>query len=80
MSGMTTGHRCRRFTVRDAAKARRGVRVPARVTDAELARGMNVEREHADVTRCSPLLSAKIAAAHLRERLDYYQRLKKVEG
>jgi hypothetical protein len=41
---------------------------------------MNVEREHADVTRCSPLLTARIAAAHIRERSDYYQRLRKVEG
>lgn len=69
--------RCRRFTLKDAKTARRRVRVPASVTCDELLEGMNVEREHADVTKCSPLLSAKIAAAHLREREDYYQRLRK---
>jgi len=73
--------RCRRFTLSDAKAARRRVRVPSSVTCDDLLVGMNVEREHADVTRCSPLLSAKIAAAHLRERHDYYRRLKRyVEG
>ena len=72
--------RCRRFTLKDAKAARRRVRVPAAVTCDQLLEGMQVEREHADVTRCSPVLSARIAAAHLRERTDYYKRLKKVEG
>ena len=67
--------------MKDARAARRRVRVPAKVTCEALLAGMNVEREHADVTRCSPLLSAKIAAAHLRERGDYYRRLARyVEG
>lgn len=47
----------------------------------DLKVGMNVEREHFDVTKCKPILSARIALAHLRERPDYYVRLKKyVDG
>lgn len=43
-----------------------------------LRAGMNVEREHRDIGSChSPTLAAKIAMAHLRERADYYRRLKK---
>jgi hypothetical protein len=72
--------RCRRFTLSDARKVRRRVRLPTNTTVDELLVGMLVEREHADVTRCSPLLSAKIAAAHLRERPDYYARLRRMEG
>jgi hypothetical protein len=41
-----------------------------------LREGMAVEREHADVTKRDALLTAKIALAHLRERRDYYKRLK----
>jgi hypothetical protein len=72
--------RCRRFTIKDARAVRRRVRLPKNTTCCELLAGMLVEREHADVTRCSPLLTARIAAAHIRERKDYYQRLRKVEG
>ena len=49
------------------------MRVPA----ALLREGMNIEREHADVYGCSPTLAARIALAHLRERPDYYKRLKR---
>jgi hypothetical protein len=38
---------------------------------------MEVEREHRDVTKGGVLKTAKIAAAHLCERSDYYRRLKK---
>lgn len=48
-----------------------------RFTVADLKVGMNVEREHFDVTHCNRMLTAKIALAHLRERPDYYQRLKR---
>lgn len=46
-------------------------------TKKALTEGMNVEREHADVTGGGALITAKIAAAHLCERTDYYKRIKK---
>lgn len=67
---------CRRFTLAQAERAALKLRargIPVR----SLLEGMNVEREHRDVTRCSPTLSAKIALSHLRERPDYYRRLKR---
>ena len=48
--------------------------------------GMNVELEHGtrdpetDVTGDNPLLTGKIALAHLRELPDYYTRLARMEG
>lgn len=42
-----------------------------------LMEGMNVEREHFDVTHCDPILSARIALSHLRENPRYYKLLKK---
>lgn len=47
---------------------------------------MNVELEHGcchpetDVTGCDPVLTAKLAIAHLRERADFYRHLEQVEG
>ncbi|MBK8550280.1 MAG: hypothetical protein IPL53_04155 [Ignavibacteria bacterium] len=47
--------------------------------------GMNVELEHGardpetNVTNNDPLLTGKIALAHLKEFPDYYIRLKKME-
>ena len=52
----------------------------------QLRRGMTVELEHGrrdpltDVTGDDPLLTAKIAIAHLREFPDYYDRLARMEG
>jgi len=54
--------------LKQARAARRRVRVPASVSDAAFVRCLNAEREHADVTRCSLLLTARICAAHLRKR------------
>lgn len=68
--------RCPAFTFDQArrAAARLRVRVPVRI----LRQGMNVEREHADIGSChSPTMAARIAMAHLRERGDYYARLKR---
>jgi hypothetical protein len=45
----------------------------------EFLMGMNVELEHADITRGAPALTAKIVLAHLKELPDYYTRLKKME-
>lgn len=41
--------------------------------------GMNVEREHADVSHTAETIG-KIAHAHLKERTDYYERLKEMEA
>lgn len=46
------------------------------ITKAQLREGMEVEREHRDVTRGGVEKTARIAAAHLCERKDYYKRLK----
>lgn len=45
----------------------------------QFIKGMNVELEHADITRGSPILTAKIVLAHLKELPDYYDRLEKME-
>ncbi len=48
--------------------------------------GLNVELEHGlidpstNVTSDDPVLTGKIALAHLNEFVDYYTRLKKMEG
>ena len=76
--------RCKRTTAKSARATARalGVRLTRLgITGRELAEGMNVEGEHRDVTHCDPRLAARIALAHLRERRDYYRRLKRyVEG
>ncbi len=51
----------------------------------EFAMGVNVELEHGsrdpetNVTNNDPILTGKIALAHLREYPDYYTRLSKLE-
>ncbi len=51
------------------------------ITAAALREGMEVEREHWDLTGGALKKTAKVAAAHLCERPDYYKRLKRyVEG
>lgn len=45
----------------------------------QFMQGMRVELEHSDVTGGDALLTAKIVAAHLREREDYYTALAKIE-
>ena len=42
-------------------------------------KGMNVELEHKDVTHGDLAMTAKIAAAHLKEKPDYYTALAKME-
>ncbi len=52
----------------------------------EFRRGMEVELEHGsrdpetDVTGDDPILTGKIAWAHLKEMPDYYRRLATMEG
>lgn len=51
----------------------------------QFRRGMNVELEHGtvnsetNVTNDDPLMTGKIALAHLNEIADYYDRLEKME-
>ncbi|MGL4258000.1 MAG: DUF5661 family protein [Microbacterium sp.] len=69
---------CPAFTFAQARRAARKLRVEGLVPLRTLRVGMNVEREHRDIGSChSPTKAAKIALAHLRERSDYYARLKR---
>jgi len=45
----------------------------------EFTRGLNIEREHDDVTNGDWKIIAKIVIAHLKEIPDYYTRLAKME-
>ncbi len=69
--------RCRRYTINDARRIRGKLRLPRGVSDKALVVGMNVEREHKDLVGCAMRAHAMIAAAHFRERVDYYDRLLK---
>jgi hypothetical protein len=77
-----------RFTRSDAARALdlAGIDISdEKYTVEDVATGMNVETEHGtrfpdlDVTGDDPVLTAKIALAHLREFPDYYERLEVME-
>lgn len=54
-------------------------------TIEQFKQGLNVELEHGskskktDVTGDNPIITGKIALAHLNEIPDYYERLKKLE-
>ena len=76
------------FTSSDAARALdvAGIDISnERYTIEDVAEGMNVEAEHGtrfpdlDVTGDDPVITAKIALAHLREVPDYYERLEVME-
>lgn len=70
--------RCPTFTFAQARRAAKKLRGASRFPITLLREGMNVEREHADLGTChSPTRAAKVALAHLRERPDYYKRLKR---
>lgn len=45
--------------------------------DREVKSGLEIEKEHDDVTKGDKLKRAKIAAAHLKENPRYYQKLKR---
>jgi hypothetical protein len=69
---------CRAFTFAQARRAASRLGVDGLVPLRTLRAGMNVEREHRDIGACrSPTMAARIALAHLRERPDYYARLKR---
>ena len=76
------------FTSNDATRALdlAGIDISnERYTIEDVATGMNVEAEHGtrfpdlDVTGDDPVITAKIALAHLREFPDYYERLEVME-
>jgi hypothetical protein len=77
------------FNLEDAAKAvtKIGIQISDERFDLDdVLAGMDVELEHGsrypdlDVTGDDPVLTAKIALAHLREFPDYYQRLGHMEN
>ena len=79
----------RRFTPEEAERVgeQLGVDWATAPFDAEQFRaGMDVELEHGsrdpatDVTGDDPLLTGKIALAHLNELPDYYTRLERMEA
>ena len=57
----------------------------SQISTAAFRRGLEVELEHglefsdANVTNNHPILTAKIVVAHLKEMLDYYERLEVAE-
>lgn len=77
------------FTMDDARMAldRLGLDLESeKITLEALTAGMNVELEHGsrfpdlNVSGDDPIVSAKIALAHLRELPDYYERLVRMEA
>ena len=76
------------FTIDDAAAALAALNIDIsreRYGLEDLRAGMNVELEHGtkfpdlDVTGDDPVVTLKIALAHLREFPDYYDRLEVME-
>ena len=71
----------------DAAAAILGVDFSLEEFEVEdLRTAMTIELEHGcchpetNITNCDPVLTAKLALAHLRERADFYRHLVEVEG
>jgi hypothetical protein len=81
LSGLPKTGRIPIVTAKRALKSLGRKATACRITPAALREGMEVEREHRDVTRGGVLKTAKIAAAHLCEKggSRYYKELKKVE-
>jgi len=76
----------KRFTTREAKKMGDGLGIKWDKFDIEQFRmGLDVELEHGrrdpatNVTDDDPILTGKIALAHLNEFPDYYTRLEKME-
>jgi hypothetical protein len=63
---------CPKFTLQQAKRLMKKVRLPKGVSLNWFHHGLNVEREHRDVTKCNPLWTAKIAAVHFNEGKLYY--------
>ncbi len=82
-------HRLMEFTLDDAERAAAilGIDFSQEGFDPnDLRHAMSVELEHGcchpetNITNCDPVLTAKLAIAHLRERADFYRHLLEVEG
>ncbi|MBP1661133.1 MAG: hypothetical protein H6P95_2325 [Candidatus Aminicenantes bacterium] len=76
----------KRFSLSEARKIGKDLGLSWRKVDlAQFHRGLNVELEHGtrnlvtNVTDDDPILTARIALAHLAEFPDYYTRLDKME-
>lgn len=74
------------FTIQEAEKVGEKLSVDWSQFDVEqFQQGMNVELEHGlidrhtNVTNDDPLITGKIALAHLNEFSDYYTRLEEME-
>jgi hypothetical protein len=86
---MTTQEPRPGFSAEEAAAiaAQLGIEFAAEPFDLDqFHRGMDVELEHGrrdpatNVTNDDPLITGRIALAHLKEIPDYYDRLAKMEG
>jgi hypothetical protein len=76
----------KRVTLEDARRVGDAIGVDWQRYDLEqFRRGMEVELEHGahdpetDVTHDDPILTGKIAFAHMKEFPDYYERLDRME-
>jgi len=76
----------KKFTSEEAKQVGETLKIDWQDFDVEQFRmGMDVELEHGlvdpetNVTNNDPLMTGKIALAHLREFSDYYTRLEKME-
>lgn len=76
------------FTMEEAIKIAKKLNIDftkEKFTIEQFKQGLNVELEHGtrskktNVTGDDPILTGKIALAHLNEIPDYYERLKKLE-
>lgn len=65
------------FTEEEARRTWAALGIPAVVNIGDLLAGMNTELEHCDITCGDPIMTAKIALAHLREDPLYYEKLEK---
>lgn len=77
----------KRTTVEEAQRVGNEIGVDwTRFELEQFQRGMDVEFEHGsqdpqtDVTHDDPIITGKIALAHMKEFPDYYERLEKMEG
>lgn len=82
VAGLPTHGRIPMATVKRALKKLPKTSQACRgMTPDTLREGMEIEREHRDITQGRVGQTAKIAAAHICERPDYYSRIKRyVEG
>jgi hypothetical protein len=75
-----------KFTLEDARQIGNQLNIDWNVVDInQFFKGINVELEHGNrdpetnVTNNDPILTGKIALAHLKELPDYYTRLETIE-